>query len=302
MINFTIIIPTKNIPSLLNRCVNSIPKRNDIQIIIVDDNSDPQIVDFHNYPGIDDSRIEIYYVKENKGAGYARNVGLKHAKGKWLIFADSDDFFTKEFTIILDEYVDANYDVIYFKTISVDSNSLEPSTRSLGFNRYIDLYLNHKIDKVELGLNYCVPWGKIIRRNIVDKNGLLYSETKASNDIYFAARLSLASDNIYADYQYIYCVTFRRDSLTTTPSINLLYDRLNEKLKRNQLLIDSGYRNMVGSVAYIVYCIYKVAGAKEAVKALSIVINSSTPLFTGWRNWLKTIVYIKKNRIHRMNY
>lgn len=42
MINYSIIIPHKNIPDLLQRCLNSIPRRTDIQIIVVDDNSDPK--------------------------------------------------------------------------------------------------------------------------------------------------------------------------------------------------------------------------------------------------------------------
>jgi glycosyltransferase involved in cell wall biosynthesis len=45
-INYTIIIPHKNIPHLLQRCLDSIPRRNDLQIIVVDDNSDEDIVDF----------------------------------------------------------------------------------------------------------------------------------------------------------------------------------------------------------------------------------------------------------------
>lgn len=44
---YSFIIPHKNSPDLLNRCIQSIPKRDDIEIIIVDDNSDkntsPQI-------------------------------------------------------------------------------------------------------------------------------------------------------------------------------------------------------------------------------------------------------------------
>lgn len=35
--NYTIIIPHYNIPSLLERCISSIPQRNDIQIIVIDD-------------------------------------------------------------------------------------------------------------------------------------------------------------------------------------------------------------------------------------------------------------------------
>ena len=302
MINYTIIIPTKDIPSLLRRCLNSIPNRYDVQIIVIDDNSDPDIVDFDNYPGSDDPRIEIYYNKENKGAGYARNIGLKHAQGKWVLFADSDDFFTEEISLILDEYIDTDFDVIYFKATSVDSVTLEPSIRAIGFNKYVDLYLNKEIDELEIGLNYCVPWGKIIRRSIIDKYALKYSETKASNDVYFATQLSLVSKNIFADNRSLYCITFRHGSLTTTPSVSLLYDRLNERLKSNQLLIQTGHGDRIGSVAYIIYCIYKIAGLKEVVKAVHIVKKSNTSLFTGWRNWLKTIAFLKKNRISGLNY
>ena len=87
-INFSIIIPHRNIHTLLQRCIDSIPARDDVQIIIVDDNSDPNIVDFDNFPGKNNPQVEIYLTKEGKGAGYARNVGLDHAKGKWLLFAD----------------------------------------------------------------------------------------------------------------------------------------------------------------------------------------------------------------------
>ena len=44
MINYSFIIPHKDIPDLLRRCVASIPQRDDIEIIIVDDASDSQVV------------------------------------------------------------------------------------------------------------------------------------------------------------------------------------------------------------------------------------------------------------------
>lgn len=51
---YTIIIPHKNIPMLLQRMLDSIPQREDLQVIIVDDNSDPQAVDFRTFPGLID--------------------------------------------------------------------------------------------------------------------------------------------------------------------------------------------------------------------------------------------------------
>jgi cellulose synthase/poly-beta-1,6-N-acetylglucosamine synthase-like glycosyltransferase len=63
MINYSIIIPHKNIPQLLQRCLDSIPRREDVQIIVVDDNSDANKVDFANFPGLNDPYVEVVFVK-----------------------------------------------------------------------------------------------------------------------------------------------------------------------------------------------------------------------------------------------
>ena len=91
--NFSIIIPHKNTPDLLKRCVSSIPRREDVQIIIVDDNSDEKIVDFEHFPFLGTPNATVVFDKSSKGAGHARNIGLEKAEGKWYLFADSDDFF-----------------------------------------------------------------------------------------------------------------------------------------------------------------------------------------------------------------
>ena len=48
---YTIIIPHKNAPLLLQRCLDSIPFRDDIQIIVVDDDSSSDVVDFYGLSG-----------------------------------------------------------------------------------------------------------------------------------------------------------------------------------------------------------------------------------------------------------
>ena len=49
-INFSIIIPHKNSADLLQYCLDSIPNRDDVQVIVVDDNSDADKVDFDHFP------------------------------------------------------------------------------------------------------------------------------------------------------------------------------------------------------------------------------------------------------------
>lgn len=130
-INYTVIIPHKNCPDLLERCVDSIPIRNDIQVVVVvDDNSDnvEKIKEleskYHN------RNILFVYTKDGKGAGFARNQGLNMAKGKWLLFSDSDDFFAENAFSCFDEYLDSEYDIVFFKHQGIDSETLAPLERS----------------------------------------------------------------------------------------------------------------------------------------------------------------------------
>src|SRR5690554_5139845 len=109
--SFSIIIPHKNRPVLLQKLLRSIPNRDDLETIIVDDNSDSEIVDFHSFPGLTKPNTTIIYDKIGGGGGYARNLGLKHARGQWIIFADSDDLFTSNLAHILEEYKDNLEDV-----------------------------------------------------------------------------------------------------------------------------------------------------------------------------------------------
>ena len=125
MINYSIIIPHRNIPKLLQRCLDYIPYRDDVQIIVVDDNSDPQVVDFDNFPGMNIPNVEVYFTKEGKGAGYARNVGIEHVKGKWVFFADADDYFSKAFLSTIDTLKESKHDLIYFGSRCVDAITKE---------------------------------------------------------------------------------------------------------------------------------------------------------------------------------
>lgn len=103
-INYSFIIPHKNTPKLLKRCVDSIPTRDDIEVIVVDDNSDDNLK-----PTLTRSDLVIILLDKNdaKRAGHARNIGMDIAKGRWLLFADSDDYYSENMLKLLDKYLDS---------------------------------------------------------------------------------------------------------------------------------------------------------------------------------------------------
>jgi len=224
---YSIIIPHKNIPQLLERCLASIPLRDDLEVIIVDDNSAPNIVDFENFPGKNRSNTTVVFDKSGKGAGRARNVGLKYATGKWLLFADADDFFTYCFRDVLDEYAVDNSDVVFFNASSIDSEVYTNANRVEHINRFIDNYLAD-CDKGEYELRYVhgSPWAKLIRSELVSLNQISFQETKIHNDTRFSYLIGYYAKAIKADRRAIYCVTYRNNSISYTLSEEKIIDRM----------------------------------------------------------------------------
>ena len=219
--NYSFIIPHKNIPALLTRCVSSIPRRKDVQIIIIDDNSDPDVVDFEQFPYREDPTIDIVFDKSGLGAGHARNLGLEKAKGKWLIFADADDFFLYSIHQILDDYIESEADLIFFQSISLDSETyqLAKEQRS-GSNMYVSNLLKGA-EGAEAILRFChhVPWCKIVRSQVVEKNRIRFDEIKRCNDTHFSYLVGHYAKDIKGDNRAAYCVTDRENSTVKNSTV-----------------------------------------------------------------------------------
>ena len=211
---FSIIIPHKDIPDLLMRCLKSIPVSEDIQVIVVDDNSADADTYLDKYPELSRPYLEFIRTTKGGGAGYARNVGLEYAKGKWILFADADDFFVDDLYDIICSYVDSEADVIYFKNKAVLSDDISiKSNRSSYVNKNIDQYLS---DGVEwpIRTKMCVPWGKIIKRSLIVKHNIRFDEIKYSNDALFSLLVGYYAEKIVVADRVIYILTCRSNSLT----------------------------------------------------------------------------------------
>jgi glycosyltransferase involved in cell wall biosynthesis len=214
-INYTIIIPHKNIPQLLQRCIDSIPIREDLQIIIVDDNSDAVHVDFTHFPGQERHDTKIIFDKSGKGPGHARNIGLEKAEGKWILFADADDFFNYCITDILNQYSDSDADIIFCNANSIDSDSYINSVRSYPNNEFINMFFD-KGHEWQLRYEFGEPWAKIISHQLILENQVVFDETPIHNDTRFSYLIGYYAKSIIADRRALYCVTTRRDSLSLT--------------------------------------------------------------------------------------
>ena len=239
MITYSIIIPHRDIPQLLQRCLDSIPQRPDLEVIVVDDNSNPELVDFSRFPGQERADTTIVFDKSGLGAGRARNIGLEQAKGKWLLFADADDFFNYCLNDVLDEYVVDDSDIIFFRISSIDSVYYVNTNRSDFYNAYFKEYLANKAEG-EKKLRYVsgVAWGKLIRREMVTSNNIKFQETKIHEDTKFGYLTGFYAKTIAVDFRAIYCLTNRQDSLSRTLTDEKILDRVRVVAEKERFFVD----------------------------------------------------------------
>ena len=121
---FSIIIPTYNRSHLIKRAIDSVLSQDfrNYELIVVDDGStdDTHAVIEENYG----QKIKYTY-QENKGVCAARNHGAKLARGKFLIFLDSDDWLTIECLVQYENYLlKESYKLVLGK-VDVFNNSLQ---------------------------------------------------------------------------------------------------------------------------------------------------------------------------------
>jgi len=184
-------MPVYNVENYLRQCLDSVINQTlrDIEIICIDDQStDGSLGILKDYAAID-PRIRII-TQKNAGAGAARNTGLKVAKGEYLSFLDSDDFFELD---MLEKAYHAcstnNLDFVVFRSDKFDNDS----------KTYIPLYYSIRKDLLpdKKVFNYRdIPkdlfmvfvgwaWDKLYSHEFVVSNNLLFQEQRTTNDLLF---------------------------------------------------------------------------------------------------------------------
>ena len=209
---YSFVIPHHNSPQLLERCLHSIPMRDDLEIIVVDDNSSEEYKPVIARP---DVKLITIGPDETEGAGKARNVGLKEAQGKWILFADCDDFYKDGFLNVLDKYKDTDLDVLYFNAEIRHSDTLKLASYSLRLNKYIAKYQKDKTALTDI--RYChAPWNKMVKHELITKFDIQFEAILNGNDIFYSFLVGYFAKKIEVNDQVLYVYTLNTQSITHT--------------------------------------------------------------------------------------
>ncbi len=117
MCKLSIIVPIYNAGDNLKKCLESIITQDleETEILAINDGSTDNSGEIVKKYEKENPKKITYYEKENTGVADTRNFGISKAKGKYILFIDSDDFISEGLIKELKTYIEQDIDIIKFK-------------------------------------------------------------------------------------------------------------------------------------------------------------------------------------------
>ena len=238
--SYSVLIPFRGSTDLLMKTLTSIPDREDIQVIVADDNDVPVALDFE----YSNAELAYFAVEDHRGAGHARNCALEKVNGRYILFCDSDDYFAKGAFDIMDRFLSVENDITFF---NVDSKCLVgfwPAFRHWRKRIYVRRYLR---DGSEINLRYRwdAPWGKMFRTEFILSGGFRFGETMVSNDDMFSVRTGHAALRIGVDAGVpVYFAIKRKGSLSRTKTKGCMFTNYCVHIEKLAFLVEVGREDL----------------------------------------------------------
>ena len=280
---FSIIVPIYDVERYLTQCIESVLAQDysNYELILVDDGSPDNSIDICTKYAKQYSNIVVIH-KINGGLSDARNAGIQIARGEYLMFLDSDDYW--EGTNILSDLqkiiTENNPDVIfnYLKSVYPDkivNHYIKRDKLTGSFQEdFQDLYQ----DGIYLGF----AWTKVIKKEIIFNNHLLFIKGRNFEDIPWSFSL-VKHIKDYAIYQNCFYM-YRRErkgsisSVVTAKNQVSLFQNLSDviteikNMKLNNELLP-GLKKYVDDIyGYVMKC-YNLLSEAEKIDFLSLKVK-----------------------------
>lgn len=264
MDKISIIVPIYNVEKYLRDCIETIINQTykNIEIILVNDGStDSSLEICKEYAQIND-KIKIVD-KKNGGLSAARNTGLEHATGKYIMFIDSDDYLALNscevlYNAIKDtefEFVTANF--------AFTNNDGTPWKKPMFSEKFQNTSLDIEDYKKSFYLVNSAVWNKIFRKEFLDNNDLKFEVGFLAEDAVFTTLAFLKAKKTYYIKDVVYYYRQREVKKGNTSisfncsveyfnKINLAYKTIYENFRKyNEINFYRYY--YAKSTAYILY-------------------------------------------------
>lgn len=201
---FSIVIPVYNVEKYIDKCLGSLVNQTykNFEVIIVNDGSPDNSEKIIEKYVKKDKRIKSF-VKENGGLSDARNYGVKHCNGDYLLFLDSDDFLEKDLLKKLEEVISRKkYDLIKFKIkLVTEDGKLIRNEKGFDLSKKLNLKEILSLEYSELAGSYCY------NMDFFKKEKFMYAKGRIHEDFGLTPYILVKAQNIYylnyCGYNYV---------------------------------------------------------------------------------------------------
>ncbi|MGU8064410.1 glycosyltransferase family 2 protein, partial [Streptococcus suis] len=190
--DITIIIPMKDTEDQITKCLDSIKintlSRDRYEVIIIDDASkQPSEFLSEKYD------IHYFYSKKSLGAGGARNLGIRMARGKYICFIDSDDWISYDYLEKGLTYMEQCASEIGMFTLKREYDDIKDIIYKCKYNTLLQLGPEESIKVMAKEYNFDVnivpsTTNKIYLRQFLIDNNIFFPENRKFEDLLFSIK------------------------------------------------------------------------------------------------------------------
>lgn len=181
----SIVVSIYNVEKYLNRCVESLLDQTyqDYEIILIDDGSPDGCPAICDEWGRKEKKIHVFH-KKNGGLSSARNYGIKHAKGEFIIFPDPDDWVEPEYLETLLSIKENNK-----ADLSICGHYRGECVYNKNADRLV-METEKALEQLMLPDSFCgYVWNKLFSLKIIKENNVFFDEELGMvQDLHFCVR------------------------------------------------------------------------------------------------------------------
>lgn len=238
----SIIVPMYNVERYISKCLSSLINQTytNIEILLIDDGSSDnstQIVENMSY-----NRPYIKLIKqENSGVSKARNEGLKHANGKYIIFIDADDWIEQNYIeLLVNTCEKGNLDFVFCDWFVHENDRLYTASINIDLEKQGngENLFKHYLESRHGG----APWGKVYLKSIIDKYKIRFKDNLPYGEDYLFNLKYIAHINSY-EYIDMPLIHYNCMQIGARAKIRYNYDELQLIIENEKKLIMNNYKN-----------------------------------------------------------
>lgn len=299
------VLPVYNVMPYLERCVQSLlcQTYKDFEIILVDDGSPDDSGKLCDELAARDNRVRVIH-QENKGLSGARNTGIDNAKGEYVIFVDSDDYWLLDDGLqTLVDNCERQTDMVAFKGVDIWKDERRTKTKAYNLKAIAKIYNAQDLFAylVRTQQMHLTSWLVMVRRQLLLDHHIYFPDRMIGEDFYWHFELwqHLSTVKVLNLYLYAYC--HREGSMTTRKNLYIPYLHYDKSFTYWKERCSQGCVNSNGILAYLANVWvnrgyhYSSLDAEDKPKALQFLQKYSNLLnyaLTPWTIFVGKLVHV----------